>query len=72
LKSITEIIAKAARRLCIDQLENKLYHLENKLYHGAIIATGLTAIGSGVFMMFRAPTIFFPRNPHLFSDMTWV
>jgi cytochrome b subunit of formate dehydrogenase len=47
------------------------YPLENKLYHGAILVTGLTAIGTGVFMMFRVRTIFFPRNPYLFSDMTW-
>jgi cytochrome b subunit of formate dehydrogenase len=47
------------------------YPLENKLYHGAIMATGLAAIGTGVFMMFRVRTIFFPRNPYLFSDMTW-
>jgi cytochrome b subunit of formate dehydrogenase len=47
------------------------YPLENKLYHGAIIATGLAAVGTGVFMMFRVRTIFFPRNPYLFSDMTW-
>jgi cytochrome b subunit of formate dehydrogenase len=47
------------------------YPLENKLYHGAIIATGLSAIVTGVFMMFRVRTIFFPRNPYLFSDMTW-
>ena len=47
------------------------YPLENKLYHGAIIATGLAAIGTGVFMLFRVRTILFPRNPYLFSDMTW-
>jgi cytochrome b subunit of formate dehydrogenase len=47
------------------------YPLENKLYHGAIIAAGLSAIGTGVFMMSRVRTIFFPRNPYLFSDMTW-
>ena len=47
------------------------YPLENKLYHGAILAAGLSAIGTGVFMMFRVRTIFFPRNPYLFSDMTW-
>jgi cytochrome b subunit of formate dehydrogenase len=47
------------------------YPLENKLYHGAIMVTGLTAIGTGVFMMSRVRTIFFPRNPYLFSDMTW-
>jgi cytochrome b subunit of formate dehydrogenase len=47
------------------------YPLENKLYHGAIIAAGLTAIVTGVFMMFRVRTIFFPRNPYLFGDLTW-
>ena len=47
------------------------YPLENKLYHGAIMATGLSAIGTGVFMMSRVRTIFFPRNPYLFGDMTW-
>ena len=47
------------------------YPLENKLYHGAIVAAGLSAIVTGVFMMFRVRTIFFPRNPYLFSDMTW-
>jgi cytochrome b subunit of formate dehydrogenase len=47
------------------------YPLENKLYHGAIIVTGLAAIGTGLFMMSRVRTIFVPRNPYLFSDMTW-
>ena len=47
------------------------YPLENKLYHLAIIAAGLSAIVTGVFMMSRVRTIFFPRNPYLFSDMTW-
>jgi cytochrome b subunit of formate dehydrogenase len=47
------------------------YPLENKLYHGAITVTGLCAIITGVFMMSRVRTAFFPRNPYLFSDMTW-
>src|SRR5208282_4184397 len=47
------------------------YPLENKLYHGAIMVAGLSVIVTGVFMMFRVRTIFFPRNPYLFSDMTW-
>ncbi len=47
------------------------YPLENKLYHGAIIATGLSAILTGVFMLFRVRTGILPRNPYLFSDMTW-
>ncbi len=47
------------------------YPLENKLYHGAIMATGLTAIGTGMFMLSRVRTVLLPRNPYLFSDMTW-
>jgi cytochrome b subunit of formate dehydrogenase len=47
------------------------YPLENKLYHGIVMLTGLTVIATGVCMMFRVRTIFFPRNPYLFSDMTW-
>jgi len=47
------------------------YPPENKLYHMAIIAAGLSVIVTGVFMMSRVRTIFFPRNPYLFSDMTW-
>ena len=47
------------------------YPLENKLYHGVVMLTGLAVIVTGVFMMFRVRTIFFPRNPYLFSDMTW-
>jgi cytochrome b subunit of formate dehydrogenase len=47
------------------------YPLENKLYHGAIIVTGMSAILTGVFMMSRVRTPFFPRNPYWFSDMTW-
>ncbi len=47
------------------------YPLENKLYHGVIILCGLSVILTGVFMMVRVRTIFFPRNPYLFSDMTW-
>jgi cytochrome b subunit of formate dehydrogenase len=47
------------------------YPLENKLYHMAIIATGLTAICTGVFMLFRVRTILLSRNPYLLSDLTW-
>jgi len=47
------------------------YPLENKLYHGVVILTGLAVIITGICMMFRVRTIFFPRNPYLFSDMTW-
>ncbi len=47
------------------------YPLENKLYHGVIMIVGLAVIVTGVFMMFRIRTIFFAREPYLFSDMTW-
>ncbi len=47
------------------------YPLENKLYHGVVMLTGLAVIASGICMMFRVRTIFFPRDPYLFSDMTW-
>jgi len=47
------------------------YPLENKMYHLVIVLTGLAVIVTGVFMMFRVRTAFFPRNPYLFGDMTW-
>jgi cytochrome b subunit of formate dehydrogenase len=47
------------------------YPLENKLYHGVVMLTGLAVSVTGICMMFRVRTIFFPRNPYLFSDMTW-
>ncbi len=33
--------------------------------------SGLAVIVTGICMMFRVRTVFFPRNPYLFSDMTW-
>ncbi len=47
------------------------YPLENKLYHLAVLVAGLSAIGTGLFMMKRVQTPIFTRNPYLFSDMTW-
>jgi cytochrome b subunit of formate dehydrogenase len=47
------------------------YPLENKLYHGAIVVTGLSVMVTGLFMMKRVESIFSPRDPYLFSDMTW-
>jgi cytochrome b subunit of formate dehydrogenase len=47
------------------------YPLENKLYHGVVLLSGLAVIATGICMMFRVRTIFFPRDPYLFSDMTW-
>ena len=47
------------------------YPLENKMYHLVVMLAGLSVIGTGLFMMKRVRTPFFPRNPYLFSDMTW-
>jgi cytochrome b subunit of formate dehydrogenase len=47
------------------------YPLENKLYHGVVMLSGLAVIATGICMMFRVRTIFSPRNPYLFGDMTW-
>jgi len=47
------------------------YPFENKMYHGVIVLTGLGAMLTGIFMMFRVRTGIFPRNPYLFGDMTW-
>ncbi len=47
------------------------YPLENKLYHCVVMLAGLAVIATGLFMMKRVETIFTPRNPYLFSDMTW-
>ena len=47
------------------------YPLENKMYHGVIVLAGMSAMITGVFMMFRVRTPFFTRNPYLFGDMTW-
>ncbi len=47
------------------------YPLDNKLYHGVIVLCGLAVILTGIFMMFRVRTGILPRNPYLFSDMSW-
>ncbi|HKV81016.1 MAG TPA: cytochrome b/b6 domain-containing protein [Candidatus Sulfotelmatobacter sp.] len=47
------------------------YPLENKLYHGVVMLSGLAVIVTGICMMFRVRTVFLPRNPYIFSDMTW-
>ena len=47
------------------------YPLENKMYHLVVMLAGLSVIATGLFMMKRVRTPFFPRNPYLFSDMTW-
>jgi cytochrome b subunit of formate dehydrogenase len=47
------------------------YPLENKLYHMVVMCAGLAVMITGLFMMKRVDSIFKPRNPYLFGDMTW-
>lgn len=47
------------------------YPLENKLFHHVTTVAGLGVIVTGVFMMFRVDTVFWARNPYLFSDQAW-
>jgi cytochrome b subunit of formate dehydrogenase len=47
------------------------YPLENKLYHMVVMCAGLAVMITGLFMMKRVDSIFTPRNPYLFSEMTW-
>ena len=47
------------------------YPLESKLFHVAVIACGLSAIGTGVFMLSRVGTISVLRNPYPFTNVTW-
>ena len=47
------------------------YPLENKLYHMSVMLAGLAVMVTGLFMMKRVDSIFKPRNPYLFGDMTW-
>ena len=58
-------------RLAPPPRKSAKYPLDVKLSHGAFMVAGLTMIVTGFFMMFRVRTIFFSRNPYLFSDMTW-
>ena len=47
------------------------YPLGNRLYHLAIVVAGLSVIATGLTMMVRVRTPFFPRNPFLLGDSTW-
>jgi len=47
------------------------YPMENKLYHLAVLVAGLSAIASGLLMLARVRTPFFPRNPFLLGDRAW-
>lgn len=47
------------------------YPVDHKFYHYAVMVAGLVAIVSGVLMMVRVDTPFWPRNPYLLTDATW-
>jgi formate dehydrogenase subunit gamma len=47
------------------------YPLGNRLYHLVVMILGLAVIITGILMMSRVRTPIFPRNPYLFSDVTW-
>lgn len=47
------------------------YSLAQKLMHLAWMAAVLVAIGTGLFLMVKAGTPFFTRNPYLLGLQTW-
>lgn len=47
------------------------YPLENKLYHLVVVIAGLSAIATGLLMLFRVRTPFLPRDPFLLGDRAW-
>jgi formate dehydrogenase subunit gamma len=47
------------------------YPLGNRLYHTSSVVVGVTAVVTGILMMYRIRTPLFPRNPYLLSDGTW-
>ena len=72
-KDIPELKAELQREMGHDVPGPKSgkYPLGNRLYHTASVVTGLSAIITGVVMLFRVRTPFLTRNPYLFSDVTW-
>ena len=72
-KDIPEIKAELLRELGHDVPGPKSgkYPLGNRLYHMAIVVAGLSAVLTGVLMMWRVRTPLFTRNPYLFGDGTW-
>lgn len=47
------------------------YNIFQKLYHLAIAVLMLTMVGTGLIMLFKIDTPFWPRNPYLLSSKTW-
>jgi cytochrome b subunit of formate dehydrogenase len=72
-KDIPEMKAEVLRELGreVPGPKSGKYPLGNRLYHLAIVVAGLSAVLTGVLMMWRVRTPLFTRNPYLFSDGTW-
>ena len=72
-KDIPELKAEVMREFGHDVPGPKpgKYPLGNRLYHLAIVAAGLSVVGTGLLMMNRVRTPFFTRNPYLLADTTW-
>ena len=72
-KDIPEFKAEILREMGHDVPGPKpgKYPLGNRLYHLAILVVGLTAVISGLVMMYRIRTPLLTRNPYIFSDTTW-
>jgi cytochrome b subunit of formate dehydrogenase len=47
------------------------YPLDHKLYHLAVTLAGLAVIGTGLVLMLRIDSMFWPRNAYLLADETW-
>ena len=47
------------------------YPLDHKLYHLAVTLAGLAVIGTGIVLMLRIDSVFWPRNAYFLADETW-
>lgn len=73
-KDIPEFKAEIMREMGREDVpgpKSGKYPLGNRLYHVAIVVAGLSAVTTGVLMLWRVRTPFLTRNPYLFGDVTW-
>lgn len=66
-----KIAAASMRRGAAAVLKPGKYNPFQKLYHLAIAVLVLTMIGTGLVMLFKIDTPFWPRNPYLLSSKVW-
>lgn len=71
LKEGSRELAQFFRRSGAPSEKPGKYPLDHKLYHHAVAAVSLGAIATGLLMMVRVDTPFWPRNPYLLSDQLW-